>query len=83
MSQEAVPWWVRFIPTFFLAAAGVAVYVLAKRRKPVSHPPGRGLRLFDKDGNEVKGPLRVVTAVVLVIMSIVALVAIILPFTSP
>lgn len=82
MSQEAVLWLARFIPMLFLVAGCIAVYVLAKHHKPVSYPPGRGLRHFDKDGNEVKGPLRIVTAVVLVIMLISAFVAVILPFTS-
>ncbi len=82
MSQEALPWFARFIPMLFVVAGGVGIYLLSKRRKPLSSPPGRGLRLFDKDGNEVKGPLRTVTAVVLVIMLIAALVAVILPFTS-
>lgn len=81
MSQEAVPWFARFIPMLVFVAGGMAIFVLAKRRKPVSHPPGRGLRLFDKDGSDVKGPLRTVTAAVLVIMLTAALVAVILPFT--
>lgn len=61
--------------------AGVTHYVLTKRRGAVSYPPGRGLRLFDKDGNEIKGPLRIVTAVVLAVAVIVVSASVILPFT--
>jgi hypothetical protein len=83
MSREAAIWFVRFMPMLTVVVVGVAIYVMTKRHKPVSYSPGRGLRLFDKDGNEIKGPLRIVTAVVLVIMLIAALVAVILPFTAP
>lgn len=83
MTQETVPWIARFIPLFIVVIGGLLFYVLAKRRKPMSNPPGRGFRLLDKDGNEIKGPIRTVTAIVLVVGSIVVLASVILPFTAP
>lgn len=80
MSRESALWLARFIPLLTVVVAGVAIYVMTKRHKPVPYPPYRGLRLFDKDGNEIKGPLRIVTAAVLVTMCIAALAAVILPF---
>lgn len=83
MSREAALWLARFMPIITVVVVGVAIYVMSKRHKPASYRPGRGLRLLDKDGNEIKGPLRIVTAVVLVIMLIAALDAVILAFTGP
>jgi preprotein translocase subunit SecY len=84
VSREAAIWFLRFIPILGVVAAGVVYYLLAKRRAPVSYPPGRGLRIFDKDGNEIKSlPLRIVTAVVLAGTVIAVLAMVILPFTIP
>lgn len=78
-----MPLWLRFLPLLVVVIAGVTLYVLTKRRGAVSYPPGRGLRIFDKDGNEIKGPLRIVTAVVLALGVIAVLAFVILPFTFP
>lgn len=83
MSREAALWLARFMPIITVVVVGMVIYVLNKRHKPVSYRPGRGWPLLDKDGNEIKGPLRIVMAVVLVIMLIAALDVVILAFTAP
>ncbi|MBT8163847.1 MULTISPECIES: hypothetical protein [Arthrobacter] len=82
MAQETLRWIARFIPLFLVVIGGLLLFVLAKRRKPTSIPPGRWFRLLDKDGNEIKGPIRTVTAIFLVVGSIVVLASVILPFTA-
>jgi hypothetical protein len=84
MSRELAIWFLRIIPILGVVAAGFVYYLLAKRRGPVSYPFGRGLRIFDKDGNEIKSlPLRIVTAVLLAGGVIAVLTRVILPFTIP
>lgn len=83
MALETAPWFARFIPLLIVVAGGLLVYALARHRKRVPYPPGRWFRLFDKDGNEIKGSLRTVMAVVLIVGALGVLAAVILPFIAP
>lgn len=80
MTYEAAVWVGRIIPIACLVGVGVVVFLAAKRRAPTSYPPGRGIRFFDREGNEITGRRRIVFTSLLVFLLICLLSATVLPW---
>jgi hypothetical protein len=80
MTYEAAEWLGRILPIVCLVGVGIFVYVAAKRRAPTSYPPGRGIRFFDREGNEVTGRRRIVLTSLMVFVLICLLFATVLPW---
>lgn len=80
MTYEIGEWLARILPIVCLMGIGIYVYVAAKRRAPTTYPPGRGMRFFDREGNEVTGRKRIVLTCLTVLVLISFLFAVILPW---
>lgn len=80
MTYEAAVWIGRILPMVCLVGAGIVVYAASKRRVPTSYPPGRGIRFFDREGNEVTGRKRIVLTSLMVFAFIGLLLATVLPW---
>jgi hypothetical protein len=80
MTYEAAEWLGRIIPIVCLVGVGIVVYAAAKRRAPTSYPPGRGIRFFDREGNEITGRKRIVVTSLMVFVLIGLLFATVLPW---
>jgi hypothetical protein len=80
MTYEAAEWVARILPIVCLVGVGLFVYVAAKRRAPITYPPGRGIRFFDREGNEITGRKRIVLTSLAVLVLISLLLAVILPW---
>lgn len=80
MTSQAAEWLTRILPIVCLVGVGIFGYVAAKRRTPTTYPPGRGIRFFDREGNEVTGRKRIVLTSLTVLVLISLLLAAILPW---
>lgn len=80
MTYEIAEWLTRILPIVCLTGIGIFVHVAAKRRGPTTYPPGRGIRFFDREGNEVTGRKRIVLTSLTVLVLISFLFAAILPW---